>query len=313
MSGEQQKQNLTGDQNPASGPVDGQNFVDGVVFDDGEELETEGATGEDGKTGDDKPLDQAADPNKTKPEGSETSAPAAKPDDGGGKPEDGKVDGVTKKINKLTFEKHEEARKREEVEAKLKAAQAEIDKLKGASDKIVIPPMPDAYDPQFEAKVAARDEAIQKKAAQDAQLQQQQQAQQQALLEKQQADVRQIQTQVDTMFTEGEKLGISKAELEKSDATVAQFITNQDLAKYVLAHKEAAILVHYLASSAVDLEAIGKMAPVSASVYIENTVLPKAQALKPKPSNAPDPIEVPDSGRPAGKAENEYLKGVTLE
>lgn len=218
---------------------------------------------------------------------------------------------VEKRINKLTFEKHEERRKREKLEADLAEIKAKLDKRQQKAEEVVIPDLPDVYDDDFDKKVAEREAALAKAAAikeRKAILEEQRRQEAQRAAEARNAE---IAKQVDAMYSSAKEYGISKDELEQADLTVSQFIQNPDLAKFILAQKRSALIVKYLASSAVELEKIQNMDPLSASVYIATSISSEAEKLKPNVTRTPDPIDIP-SGKSAPN-EDPFLRGVKLE
>jgi len=261
-----------------------------VVYDDGEE---EGVT------------DQAPETPET-PETSEVKVEEKKEDDGGINQEK-----VNKKINKLTFEKFEERRKREALEKEHEKTLAELKKLKGEDDEIVIPPLPDAYDPNYETKLAERDQALQEKAKKAAEIELTKQREQDELKRKQDAAREVYITKANTMFEAGEKMGISKEEMQKAEGVVTTFIHQPELAQFILDQEDSALIVNHLANNIDELAEIGQMSPIRASAYIATHVVPAAQKFKPAVSNTPDPLEIP-KGKAAGN-EDPYMKGVTLE
>jgi len=305
MSGISQQSTGTKNPAPTPGPTGKEN--DGVTFDDGTENPVDSGT--------------SSDDNRMPgtPEGQSEGQPSGTPDDrSGSKPTESGTDDeinqdkVNSRINKLTFEKHEERRKREAAEKKAKELQDKYEKATTESSEVVIPPIPDTFDPQYEAKIKARDEAIAKKAEADAKAQlavQQRQDQIKAQQEREQAE---IQTAVDNMFKNGKDLGIEKEELLEADGKVATFIRDPSLAKFIISQENSALVVKYLASSAQELEKISTMDSISAAAYIATTIVPKADELKPGVTTTPDPLDIP-SGKGGGDKQSPFLTGVEFE
>jgi len=224
---------------------------------------------------------------------------------------------VQKVINDKHFQLHEEKRKREAAEAKAQALEQQQAQAQQTL-RPEVPAMPDAYDPQFKDKIAARDKAIAEQAAWDAkqaasqqQTQFQQQQAQQAEYDKQQA----IITKRDADFTsKAVALGITPEETLKQQSTIAPFL-HPDVASFLLEDAEGPLLVKQLSMDIMELDKISRMPPMQAAVYISKVVAPKAGALKKnKISNAPDPATT--LGQGAGGAtqhQDEMLKGVTFE
>lgn len=277
--------------------------LEGATFEDGEEEKPET---------DQKPT--------TTPE-TETPASAAPADTPAGATEtpavdkDGKPinqDSVDKKINTLTFQKYEEQRKREAAEAELAETKAKLDALKKDADDIVVPPMPDTFDPEYEKKIGEREAAIKKQAQveYEKQVLVKQQADRIANEQKQAQEA--IQQSVDTMYNGAKTLGFKEEEFKKADLRVSQFINNPQLAKHLLDHEKAPLIVTYLAGNATMLEKIATMDPIAAAVFIATEVVPKADALKPAPSDTPAPLDI-DKGRAAVPQGSPFLNGVTFE
>lgn len=300
----------TGEQNPApaSTPSDDKSGTSSgladAVFDDGvesdlndEETPTPAKEG-DPKPADEKPADEK--PANEKPVGDDKDKPEVN------------QEAVNKKINTLTFQKHEEQRKREAAEKRAQELETKLAELNKQDSDIVIPPMPDTFDPEYDKKMVEREAAIkkqaqvdyekqviekQKKDAQDAEIKRQQEA---------------IQASVDKMYTGAKTLGFKEDEFQKADLRVSQFVRNPLLAQHLLNHEEGPSIVMYLSSSAEQLEKIAAMDPINAAVYIATEIVPKAQGLKPKPSDAPAPLDV-EAGRAPKPDGSPYMVGVTLE
>lgn len=231
----------------------------------------------------------------------------------GGTDDDGEgfinQEAVNKRINKLTFEKHEERRRRESLEAENQRLKAQISAPQ--EKDIVVPDMPDPFDPEYSAKVAERDKALQEKAKQDAlrdsaQAHTQTQAQVAA-----QAVQKRIDTQVAAMHKQAKDIGMTAEEIAQADKRVAMFLPSPAVAQYLLGREDSGYITKYLASSASSLEKLSTLNAAEAAVFIDRTIAPRAAKFKPQTPGAPDPITVPK-----GKARTEnnpYLQGVTME
>lgn len=303
------KQNPTGDQNPA--PANDQTPVDplaSVSFDDGEELNVNQTP----EGGDPPPANAGPDDGKQDPPPESGDSSDTPPEDGDKKDKPVNQEAVEKKINTLTFQKHEERRKREEAEAKAKELQDKLDAVNKKDSDIVIPPMPDTFDPDFENKMAIREDAIKKQAQVDYDKQvlerQQKETQDAEIARQQQA----IQESVTKMYDGAKTLGFEEEDFKKADVRVSQFIRHPQLAQHILEHTEGPSLVMYLSSNVAELEKVAKMNPIDAGVYIATTLVSKAKDLKPKPSNTPPPLDI-DDGRVPKPEGSPFLNGVTFE
>jgi len=279
--------------------------------DDGNPEEPDVETPPAGETppGEDPPEDPPADPPEGTPPVSDNETP---PEGEEGEDGEKKLSPVEKKINKLTFEKHEERRKREAAENRILELEGKIKASEAESEEIQVPPMPDPTDQDYDAKLAAREVALKKLGEIEARKKLEKEEKQRAIQEAIDAQSREIQTHVDTMFASGETLGITKESLVESDKKVAQFVTDAGVAKYILAHESSPLLITYLASAAETLAQLGKMDPIRATEFLLTKVIPEAEKLRPDVTNTPDPPEIPE-GRGASPAKDPFLEGVTME
>lgn len=221
-------------------------------------------------------------------------------------------DGVQKRINKMHFEAKQAQREKEEALARLRELE-EAERQRQAAQVGEIPPMPDDFDDDRDAKIKARDEAIVAKArfdAQQAAIEQQAIAQQQAQAEAQAAKVREVATGYNKRAVE---LGIKPDELQAAGNAVVQYGLSDDLVMHILGDNDGPLITKHLAANPAEAIELASMSPFSVGTYLEG-VKEKAKALKPKTSNAPPPSEKldgasikPDDGR------HPHIKGATFE
>ena len=235
----------------------------------------------------------------------ETKADEAKP------VEKAEVDPVQKKINKFVYEKKaaeekaaEERQLRLDAEAKL----AEATKV----DLPEIPPVPNYMDADFDQKMKDRDAII----VQHAQKNANEQALEKVRIDQANADqVQELETvkaSVKKFDDRTEELKLDKATLIESQNVVGGFLTGKkELARYLLADDSGPLNVLYLSQNAAELEKISKMPETDAAVYIATQVTPKALELKPKTTNTPDPVYVPN-GKSKTEMEDPNLEGCTF-
>jgi len=218
-----------------------------------------------------------------------------------------------KKINRLTWKRHEERRKRKELEARL----ADVEKQGQQQKEIVnVPPRPDPFDDNFEAKMAEREKALQRAAQLNAQQQFERENQQRQAA----AELERIQKQANDnrqkMYESSLKYGIDSKNLEEAENRVADFLRmmpgGSDLAMHLVSHEESSLIVNYLGQNISEMEKIGQMNPYQAVAYIENSVRREAAKLKPKLTQTPNPVRAPKA-KGAPKKQSEFLDGVTFE
>ena len=153
-----------------------------------------------------------------------------------------------------------------------------------------IPPMPDAFDDDFDAKVKVRDDAIIAQANHNAQnnayLQQQQFDQQQAA----QAKQVKIQESMTSYSSKAIELGIKQEELQAAGNTVANYGLSDDLIMHILADPDGPLITKHLAANAKDGYELASLSPFAVGQFLVG-IKTKASALKPKTSNAPTPVD----------------------
>ncbi len=185
----------------------------------------------------------------------------------------------------------EERNRREELERKLAELQAPV--------RPDIPPVPDPYDQDFQAKSQFRDAMIAKAAQYDAQVRWNQQQIEDARA-KEAAKGQQVLQQTAVTYAEtAAKLGVQAQELQQAGAAVAQYGINDRLATRILKDERGPEITVYLSKNLQDLDALSNMEPEDAAVYIETVIKPKAK--RGPPTLAPAPVEtLKGSGSPEG-------------
>lgn len=171
-----------------------------------------------------------------------------------------------------------------------------------------IPPMPDSFDEDFDAKVAKRDEAIIAQANYNAQnnayLQQQQFSQQQDA----QAQQVKVQESMASYSQKATELGIKQEELQAAGNVVANYGLSQDLIMHILGDSDGPLITKHLAANPQDGHQLASMSPFAVGQFLDG-IKTKASALKPKTSNAPAPATNLE-GNGAGEQKHPALNGV---
>lgn len=216
-----------------------------------------------------------------------------------------------KAIAKKTFELRETERRLEAERQERERYALELEKYR--APVLDIPPMPDPYEDGYEQKVRARDQAIALKAAHDAQNYQRQQAQQAQEQEAEQRKQNELAKKAEAFAKSAEKFGVKNDELYSAINIIGSYRLGDQFADMLLSDDQGALISTYLANNFDELEAIAELnrtSPYSVGMYIERVIKPKAQARKPKVSNAPEPtLAVRGNGAPESKSP--LLKGVT--
>jgi hypothetical protein len=218
---------------------------------------------------------------------------------------------VNRKINKVIAKQKQAEAEAEAVKKELEKYRAKLAEKEKSAIDVEIPSLPDAWDPEYQAKVAERDRLLQEKAKAEAAAEVQRQRQEELTKQQQEKEREKYIEQTQKMYSAGEKVGIKKEELQKAEQTLALFVKDPSLAQFILAHDDSALIVNHLAANVEELDKISAMPSVNASAHIVSKVLPEAQKFKPTASKAPDPLSIP-SGKAAG-TDDPFLKGVQFE
>ena len=177
-----------------------------------------------------------------------------------------------------------------QLERQKLAAFEQAEREKQAAQVGTIPPMPDAFDDDYESKVKARDEALIANANYNAQnqayLQQQQLTQQQAAQAKQE----QIGKSMQDYTSKAVELGIKQEELQAAGNTVASYGLSDDLVMHILADSDGPLITKHLAANPQEGYQLASMSPYQVGSFLDG-IKAKASALKPKKTNAPAPAE----------------------
>jgi hypothetical protein len=223
------------------------------------------------------------------PEESGAELAPASPEEGEQNTEDSEKqalsEGAQKAINKQHFKYREEQRKRLELEERLKELESKQEVSTAPGE---IPPIPDSWDENYEQKIRQREEAIQRKAAFDAQ--EQLRADQAAITqrEQQRQELERSQKLQEQFSANANKLGVNPESLQKAQEVVVSYGITPDLATALIEDSDGPLMVQHLAANPLELDALIHAPPISAGLKLAE-IKAKASALKPKPSSAPTP------------------------
>lgn len=176
-----------------------------------------------------------------------------------------------------------------------------------------IPPIPDAFDDDYEQKIAARDQALVEQARFNAQnqsyMQQQQQAQQQAA----QAQQQHVHDSMVNYTKKANELGIKQEELQSAGNAVAGYGLSDDLVLHILGDSDGPLITKHLAANPQDGWKLASISPYEVGNFL-NEVKAKAGALKPKKSSAPNPAtNLRGNGADPSKSKYKNLAGAKFE
>lgn len=230
-----------------------------------------------------------------------------------------KVDEAEKEANKQQAYINKQYGEKKQLERDLAAQrevnskfeQAERDRQAAAVGEI--PPMPDAFDDDFDEKVKSRDEAIIAQANFNAsnQVFLQQQQHQQQLAQAQQQE--KLQQSMQSYSSKALELGIKQDELQAAGNAVAQYGLSDELVMHILADSDGPLITKHLAANPQDGFELAQMSPFAVGSKLD-AIRVKAAALKPKQSNTPDPAtNLQGNGADPEAGKYKHIKGAKFE
>lgn len=204
------------------------------------------------------------------------------------------------------FKEREARRRADDLEKRLKELEAKTTpEFDGA-----VPPMPDPFDDDFEQKVRAREEALQKKARADAFSTQKREVEAEAQRKREREEFEQTQKLQADFRKNAASLGVDNDTLAQSAQTVIGYGVTPDIENAILSDKDGPLMLQYLAANPMDLADLMEANPLRAGMLLAD-VKNKSLSLKPKPSSAPPP-PASIEGRGASKRER-GPSGATFE
>jgi hypothetical protein len=212
-------------------------------------------------------------------------------------------------IGKKTFKLREMEREAEQLRKRLEEVERPV-----TQSRPNVPALPDPFalsDEEYKRQIMHREQALISAAAYDARMQmlQNQQAQiaHQAAQKQQEVLVEKVQSYAQRAKT----LGVKAEELQAAGSIVGQFGIEDSLVQYILEDDHGPLITKYLSQNIGLLDNLRNMHPTRAAVMIATEIKSKATALKPKFTNAPDPVRRP---QPSGiQAKAKGPKGATFE
>jgi transcriptional regulator NrdR family protein len=156
-----------------------------------------------------------------------------------------------------------------------------------------IPPIPDSWDDNYEAKIRERDTAIQQNARFEQSESQRLAGQAEAQRKSEREHFNRQQELSETLASSSKKLGIDKAVLDKSQEVLVKQINDsgRDMTRIVdrlLSDPMGGLMIQHLAANQLDMQDIIYANPEDAGFLLAE-VKQKAALLKPQSSNAPSP------------------------
>ena len=215
--------------------------------------------------------------------------------------------GVNKAINKAHHLKHKAERATLAETQRADELQARLDAIDANKPAPIVSEMPDRFDmsdDEFNAALLKRDDQRQALADHNA-TQKARQTASQAANDKALEDANAKITEAGNNFRKkADQLGISKEAQDSSAQTVMNYGVSNDLLVHICGYDDSPLIMQYLASNPAELHELAGMGLAQAAIHVDGAISKKAAALKPKTSNAPDPVTPlsgngvdPNSGR----------------
>jgi len=214
-----------------------------------------------------------------------------------------------KAIDKQHYKYQEEHRQHLATQQKLEEARRQLEEAQKTT-RPEVPDYPDQYDPDFETKMKARDDAILAANTWDANQQQLQQQQQEVQQQQAREQMQEVQRKNTDFYTRVINEGYDADKFADSDAIVGQTLTHPVVGDYLLTSKNGPALVDHLAKHTIELSKVANMTVDQAILYMEQTIAPTLQ--KPNVQPIPDPLNTP-SGRGVTEVKDPALEGVVFE
>lgn len=213
---------------------------------------------------------------------------------------------LRKTIAEKAYKEREARRRADDLERRLK----ELESKQNPEFDGVVPSMPDPFDDDFDSKVRAREEALQRKARADAIAMQQREAEAEAQRKREREEFEQQQKLQADFKKNASDLGVDQQSLADAAQAVINYGVTPDIENAILSDANGPLMLQYLAANPLELSDLIEANPLRAGMLLAD-VKSKSLSLKPKPSSAPPPPQAL-SGRGAPQRER-GPKGATFE
>lgn len=167
----------------------------------------------------------------------------------------------------------EEERKRIAAEAKLR----ELESKQPQPQAPVIPPIPDAFDDNFEEKMKIRDQKIRESFEFE---QKQKQANRPAPQQDDSQASDDIRTLGENYTKRAKEFGVTQQDLQKGSQTIQQAGLNEELVRTILEDDKGPLITRYMAKNPTAAIRLSEMSTVQAILHLERVIRPKLNAKK---------------------------------
>jgi hypothetical protein len=177
-----------------------------------------------------------------------------------------------------------------------------------------VPALPDPFavsDEEYKRQIMHREQALISASAYDTQMQMLKNQQARMAQEAEQKQQEILVEKVQSYAQRAKTLGVKAEELQAAGAIVGQFGIDDSLVQYILEDDHGPLITKYLSQNVAELDSLRHLHPTMAAVRIATLIKSKAVALKPKYTNAPDPIRRPMPS--SAQVKPKGPKGATFE
>jgi len=212
-------------------------------------------------------------------------------------------------IGKKTFKLREKEREADELRKRLEVLERPV-----TQSRPNVPALPDPFalsDEEYKRQIMHREQALISAAAYDMRMQMLQNQQAQMVQEAAQKQQEVLVEKVQSYAQRAKTLGVSASDLQQAGSIVGQFGIDDSLVQYIIDDDQGPLITKYLSQNIAMLDNLRNMHPTRAAVMIATEIKANAAALKPRLTNAPDPIRRP---QPSGiQAKPRGPQGATFE
>lgn len=194
-------------------------------------------------------------------------------------------DAVQKRINKLTFEKKQAEREKQQLEERMLKLEQSLKPQEPPT-----PTTPDPFSDSYEDDLQEYNKALIARHTWETQQQQSVVSKQQAQQQAQQDTLKDIQSKSATYNEKATSFGIKPDQLKLAGETVGAFGISEDVAMAILSDDKGPLITTYLADNHAELDQVSSMTPYQAAIYIETKIKPKLGEVRSKQTTAPAPV-----------------------
>lgn len=201
-----------------------------------------------------------------------------------------------RQVNKVFRKYKDTERAHKATQRELDEAKKRLEALEAKANEVDVPSAPDPFAEDFDERQKEREEAIELRAARNRDKEIAEQEEQRKAERAREEDQKRQNEMVAQFDQNTSKLGLKPLEMKEAADTVLGYGTSEVLEEAILADEDGPLILKHLASNPIELDELNKMSTYQLARHIETTIRPKAQLLKPKTSQAPDPPETLSGG-----------------